>query len=229
MLYYILFSGSLSQQDAIIMFLFSIIVFFVSLSLHEFAHGFAAYKMGDLTPKVQGRLTLNPFKHLDLGGFLAFVFLGFGWAKPVQVNPLNFKKYRTGMRIVSVAGVLMNLFIGLLAAGIYAILLATIGFESGAMTYVQLLLEMFMLVNSSLAIFNFLPIFPLDGFNFISTFLKPNNKFLNFNLRYGSRILFGILIGSMIFELMFGIDILYWLITILYRYVFMPIALLGVL
>ena len=76
MLYYILFSNNLSQQDAIITFLFSIIVFFISLALHEFAHGFIAYKMGDPTPKVQGRLTLNPFKHLDLSGFLCFIFWG---------------------------------------------------------------------------------------------------------------------------------------------------------
>ena len=90
------------------MFLISVVVFFISLAMHEFAHGFVAYKMGDPTPKMAGRVTLNPFKHLDLMGFLFFIFFGFGWAKPMPVNPLNFKKYKKGVRLVSIAGVLTN-------------------------------------------------------------------------------------------------------------------------
>lgn len=229
MIYSVLFNNQQNAQEAIIMFLFGIIAFFVSLAMHEFAHGFVAYKMGDPTPKAQGRLTLNPIKHLDLTGLLCFMFFGFGWAKPVQINPLNFKKYKKGIRLVSVAGVLMNVLLGLLSAGIYAILMATVGIHGEAMLYVYQLLAMFMLVNSSLAIFNFLPIFPLDGFNFISTFLKPNNKFLSFNVKYGNKILLGVLLGSLIFELLFGFDVLYWLMSLLFNYVFMPIALLGVL
>jgi len=217
-------SNNLAIEDAIIMLIFSIVVFFISLALHEYAHSLAAYKMGDLTPKMQGRLTLNPLKHLDVSGFLAFLFLGFGWAKPVQINPLNFKKYRTGMRIVSIAGVLMNVFIGLLAAIIYAVLLATVGASSEVMVYIYLLLEMFMVVNSALAIFNFLPIIPLDGYNFITSFMKTENKFIRFNLRYGNILLFGVLIANIVLS-RFGFNIL----SILYNYVFTPIKYLGVL
>jgi len=218
-------SGGIPSDDAIIMFIFSVVVFFISLSLHEFAHGFAAYKMGDLTPKIQGRLTLNPFKHLDLTGFLCFLFLGFGWAKPVQVNPLNFKKYRTGMRIVSIAGVLMNVFIGLVAAVIYAILLATVGTSVQAVTYVYLLLEMFMVVNSALAVFNFLPFMPLDGYNFIASFFRSENKYSRFNLKYGTILIFSVLILNIILSRVFGFSIL----TLLYDFVFRPIKYIGVL
>ena len=225
MLFDTLLSGSTLTEENIIMFIFSIIVFFISLALHEFAHAYAAYKMGDLTPKVQGRLTLNPTKHLDLSGFLCFMFFGFGWAKPVQINPLNFKKYRTGMRIVSVAGVLMNVFIGLLSAAIYAILLTTVGIPSKAMLYVYLLLEMFMIVNSALAIFNFLPIMPLDGFNFLTSFFKSENKYTRFNLRYGTILLFVVLILNIIVDRYFNFNIL----TLLYDYVFTPIKFLGVM
>lgn len=228
MIYSILFNNTLTPQEAVLILLIGLLVFFVSLSMHEFAHGLAAHLMGDRTPKLSGRLTLNPIQHLDLFGFLFFVFFGVGWAKPMPVNPLNFKKYRTGMRWVSIAGILANIVLGLLSAGIYAILLATVGIPSYAMEIVYLVLEYFMIVNSALALFNILPIYSLDGFNFISTFMKADNKFIKFNLRNGFKILFGILLGSMLIELLFNIDLFGWYLSLLYNYVFAPIALLGV-
>ena len=108
----------------------------ISLTIHEFAHGLAAVKMGDPTPKMAGRLTLNPFKHLDLKGFLLFILLGVGWAKPMPVNPMNFKKFKKGTRIVSIAGVLANFIIGLLAAIILAIIFANVGSASVGLSYV---------------------------------------------------------------------------------------------
>ena len=78
------------------------------LSLHEFAHAFAAVKCGDITPKLNNRYTINPFAHFDLVGLLSFLLVGFGWAKPVPVNPNNFNKYKRGLFFVSIAGVLMN-------------------------------------------------------------------------------------------------------------------------
>ena len=106
MLYYILFNDYYTPREAVIVFLITIFVYLISLTLHEFAHSLTAYKMGDPTPKLMGRLTLNPFKHLSLGGFLMFVLLGIGWAKPVPINPLNFKRYRKGIRLVSISGIL---------------------------------------------------------------------------------------------------------------------------
>ena len=90
MLYYVLFGTDLSPQDAVVYFLFGILVFFVSLTLRELARGAVALKLGDNTPKLAGRMTLNPAKHLDTAGFLSFVLIGVGWAKPMPINPLNF-------------------------------------------------------------------------------------------------------------------------------------------
>lgn len=228
MIYSILFDSSLSPQEAVLMLIISLLVFFISLSVHEFAHALAAYKMGDPTPKLMGRLSLNPMKHIDMSGFLFFIFLGVGWAKPVQCNPLNFKKYKTGTRIVSIAGICANVLLGLLSAGIYAILLATVGINSYAMEIVFVVLKYFMIVNSSLALFNLLPIFPLDGFNFVSSFMKTENKFIKFNLKNGYNLMFAILIGSILIDLLFGFDIFSWYLSLLHNYVFVPIALLGV-
>ena len=211
-----------------LMFLISILVFFVSLSAHEFAHGLMALKMGDKTAKLAGRLTMNPLKHLDKSGFLCFALLGVGWAKPIPINHLNFKKFKTGMRLVSLAGIFANILLGLLSAGLYAVLLITVGAEIVAMQYVYLILEYFMLVNSFLALFNILPIHPLDGFNFVASFMRNDNKFIRFSLKNGFKILLGALLFGLFTQLMFGFDILDWYLSILYNYVFIPIASLGV-
>ena len=228
MLYYLLFNNYYTPMEAVIVFLITVFVFMISLSVHEFSHALVAYKMGDITPKATGRLTLNPFKHLSLSGFLWFIILGIGWAKPVPVNPLNFKKYRTGIRCVSIAGITANVVLGLLAAIIYTILAATVGFSSVAMDYVFLVLQYFMIVNSFLALFNLLPIYPLDGFNFVSSFLRADNKFIQYNVKNGYKILLVMLLICLLIEILFSFDILTWLLSLLYNYVFVPIALLGV-
>lgn len=230
MLYYILFNTDLTAQEAVTHFLITIFVFMLSLSIHEFAHALTAYKMGDPTAKAMGRLTLNPLKHLDMSGFLFFVFLGVGWAKPVPINPLNFKKYKKGTRAVSISGVLSNFLLGLISAIIYAILLATVGETGGvAMEYVYTVLAYFMFVNSFLAMFNILPIPPLDGFNFISTFMKPDNKYLKFMLRNGAKVILGVLLLSVLTDLLFGFDILTLYLSLINDFIYLPICFLGVL
>lgn len=229
MLFAILFNDGLAPEQAVLIFLISIFVFMFSLSVHEFFHALAAVKMGDNTPKVMGRLTLNPFKHLDMMGFLSFAIVGIGWAKPVPINPLKFKKYRTGIRWVSIVGILSNIALGLLAAGLHAILLNTVGMSSVAMEYVFLILQYFMLVNSYLAMFNLLPVYPFDGFNFISSFMRGDNNFLQFAIRNAFKILLGIIFVSLIFEVFLGFDLLGWYLSVLYNYVFSPIMLIGVL
>lgn len=230
MLYYILFSSSLTASEAVIHFLITIGVFMISLTLHEFAHAFAAFKSGDLTPKLAGRMSLNPFKHLDTSGFLFFILLGVGWAKPVPVNALNFKKYKKGVRWVSISGILANFLLGLISAFTVAILLATVGSNGGiAMSYVYSILMYFMLVNSFLVMFNLLPIPQFDGFNFFTSFAKVSNKFLVFMQKYGIRILIGLLLAGLVTDLLFGFDILTLYMSVLYDFVYLPVAWLGVL
>ena len=221
MLYYILFSSNLTAQEAVVIFLITIVAFFISLAVHEFAHGFTAVKMGDPTPKLAGRVTLNPFKHISLSGLLCFVLLGVGWAKPMPINPLNFKKYRKGIRLTSIAGILANFILGLICAIIFALIIA---FAPVSNVYI----EYFMLVNSFLALFNILPIYPLDGFNFVTSFMKADNKFIQYNVRNGFKILLGILLATVLIDLLFGFDILDFYLSLIYNYIYMPIGLLGV-
>lgn len=229
MLFSFLFNDIISPEDAVIFFLICVFVFFISMGLHEYAHGFVATKMGDPTPKAMGRLTLNPFAHISGSGFFCFMITGIGWAKPMPVNPLHFKKYKTGTRLVSIAGILTNVLLGLLAALTYLILMQTVGMPNIYMSYVYVLLDCFMLVNSYLALFNFLPIYPMDGFNFITSFMKTENKFIKFSIKHTFSIILGIILVSTMFEVMFNVYLIDSYLTLLYRYVFMPIAGLGVL
>lgn len=228
MLYYILFSSNLTAQEAVVIFLITIVAFFISLAVHEFAHGFTAVKMGDPTPKLAGRVTLNPFKHISLSGLLCFVLLGVGWAKPMPINPLNFKKYRKGIRLTSIAGILANFILGLICAIIFALIIAFAPVSNVYIEYIMLTLQYFMLVNSFLALFNILPIYPLDGFNFVTSFMKADNKFIQYNVRNGFKILLGILLATVLIDLLFGFDILDFYLSLIYNYIYMPIGLLGV-
>ncbi len=226
MLISILLNNNLDPLDAVIQFLMIVFVFTFSLSLREFFRAFAAYKMGDGTAKSMGMMTINPIKHIDPAGFLSFVLLGVGWSKPVPINPTNFKNYRKGIRWVSAAGVLVNFVFGLLASIVYLVFNRTLGCPNEAMGYFYLLLQIIMQINSFLVLFNILPIYPLAGFDFVTTFMKSNNKFIYFNYKNGVKILYGILIVSVVFELLFGFDLFAIYLNLLYNYLYLPIALI---
>lgn len=226
MLISILLNNNLDPLDAVIQFLMIVFVFTFSLSLREFFRAFAAYKMGDSTAKSMGMMTINPIKHIDPAGFLFFVLLGVGWSKPVPINPTNFKNYHKGIRWVSAAGVLVNFVFGLIASIVYLVFNRTLGCPNEAMGYFYLLLQIIMQINSFLVLFNILPIYPLAGFDFVTTFMKSNNKFIYFNYKNGVKILYGILIVSVVFELLFGFDLFAIYLNLLYNYLYLPIALI---
>jgi len=150
---------------------------FLSLSIHEVAHGWAAHKLGDDTAKNMGRLSLSPRYHLDPVGAICLFFFGFGWANPVPVNPRNFSKVKmkTGMVITSLAGPLANLILAFVSMFLLQILFR--GNMNSALFAVYLLLNVLVTLNISLAVFNLLPIPPLDGYKILSAVLPPKYYF----------------------------------------------------
>ncbi|MBQ6558170.1 MAG: site-2 protease family protein [Clostridia bacterium] len=147
--------------------LIGIPVTLIALVGHEFAHGLVSDKLGDPTPRSQGRLTLNPFAHLDLIGTILMILTGFGWAKPVMVNPRYYKNPKAGMALTAAAGPLANLIMAFAAMLIYAVLIVVnykfkLGWDRavGGIGYV---LYFFAVRNLCFMVFNFIPIPPLDG------------------------------------------------------------------
>ena len=206
MVWNILFGNYNAIQKILLLvaFVFSAML---AISFHEFAHGFAAYKMGDMTAKAQGRLTLNPVSHFDPFGLAMFLLVGFGFARPVPVNPYNFKKLRQGMIVVSFAGVIANFIQMLLAFGLmvgfgYAYLMHMTSVMYDFVYYLLYFLFYFSLyaclLNAVLIAFNLLPIYPLDGFRVVESVTPYDNVYVRFMRRYGQYILIGIvLIGFM--------------------------------
>ena len=159
----------------------------VAITFHEFAHGYAAYKLGDNTAKNEGRLSLNPLDHLDPIGSLLLLFAGFGWGKPVHVNPNNYTRrfsMEKGEAIVSAAGPIMNLVLAFIFAIIYYAIykFAGVAFRMSTVgEIVMLLIASTISINVGLGIFNLIPLPPLDGSKIIMPFLpyKAKQWFIN--------------------------------------------------
>lgn len=144
--------------DTIIMVLLRIVVVLLAISVHEMAHGFAAYKLGDNTAKYDGRLSLNPLRHLDPFGALCMLLFGFGWAKPVMVNPNYFKNHKRDMALTALAGPVSNFIMAYIGMLIYIHLCPILN-----NMYFTMFFFMFINLNIGLGIFNLIPIPPLDG------------------------------------------------------------------
>ena len=157
-----LLSGRMDFASVIVYILSSLAVIFLTLPIHEFAHGFAATKLGDPTPRFQGRLTLNPFAHIDYFGALCILLFGFGWAKPVGVNAYNFKSPKRDMAITAFAGPLSNLAVALISLFLFNLIGLFIN-TVGILFYIARFFLYIAFINVSLAVFNLIPVPPLDG------------------------------------------------------------------
>lgn len=164
------------SRDALIATLFTLPAVLVAITFHEFAHAYAATKLGDDTPMMQGRLNLNPVSHIDPIGFVLLLFAGFGWGKPVQINPRNFnRKYSmaTGEAIVSVAGPVMNFILAILFALVYGALykFAYTFILTQAGSILGTVVMYMIIINIGLGVFNLIPLPPLDGSKILVNFL----------------------------------------------------------
>ncbi len=174
-----------------------------AIVIHEVSHGYVALLNGDLTAKARGRLTFNPAVHFDLFGVVMVLLVGFGWAKPVPINPANFTKYKRGMLTVSFAGVCANILVAGICLLLFFLCIPLFYFVEINSEFAEVLVSLLFYVlycsvriNIMLALFNLIPIYPLDGYNIVNTFLKPYNKYQEFMVRYGSYCLIGLLVLS---------------------------------
>lgn len=173
-------------------------IIFIAITVHEYAHGYAALKMGDPTAKLSGRLSMNPLAHMDIVGALSMLIFGFGWAKPVPINPNNFKNHKKGTVIVSLAGPISNLFLAFLGSVLYGIF-RRIGFGNFSAQFSEIfygLLAQLILLNVCFGIFNLVPFPPLDGAKIVGAFLPYKTYF---KIMQYERYAFPILIVLMYF------------------------------
>lgn len=180
----------------------------LAISIHEFSHGYAAVKLGDDTPLIQGRMTLNPLKHIDPFGFLCLLIVGFGWAKPVMINPKNFKNPRRDDLLVSLAGPVSNLVVAFIFVGFMKLL----DMFAPVTTFTQIVWSVFsgtVSINLVLMVFNLLPIPPLDGHHILGSI--GGAPVWNFYHKYYEYLRFGMLLLIIfnVFDIVIGPPVQY--------------------
>lgn len=221
------------QYQQAFLFLSALII---SLSVHEFAHAFAAYRMGDDTAHRAGRYTLNPIAHLDPMGtvfllFMAFSGIGIGWARPVPVNPGAFRDPRRGMMVVAFAGPFSNLMqAGLAFAGLAAMQLAAAQITPGGfMVIASSWLLVFLQVNLMLFAFNLFPVYPLDGSKVLSGILpeKAARHLDFFNVKWGAKPLFALLLWEFLIPVKGPLGVLFDGVRVVIQQLWMILAQLS--
>ncbi|SDY89532.1 site-2 protease family protein [Tindallia californiensis] len=179
----------------------------IGLTIHEFSHGYTAYLLGDDTARNQGRLTLNPVAHIDPVGFFMLIFAGFGWAKPVPINPYYFTDRRKGTFLVSIAGPLSNIVMAFLLTTLLGVLMRTVGTSFA----VQRIILSAVSINLVLAVFNLFPIPPLDGSKILMSLFPSRFEETFYQIeQYSVIILMILLVFGVIRNILFPIvDVLY--------------------
>lgn len=178
--------GGLSFTEIIIYIISSLAVIFITMPIHEFAHGFVATRLGDPTPRWQGRLTLNPLAHIDYMGAAAILLFGIGWARPVSVNPRYFKNPKRGMAITAIAGPVANVLLAFVFMLLYGVLGTIMKLISNVIvidglavfiTYVMFFFTYVAQISIYLAVFNLIPVPPFDGSRILFSFLPEKYYF----------------------------------------------------
>lgn len=170
----------LAIKEYLIDLLYVIPVIVISFTVHEYSHAWMAQKLGDPTPREEGRLSLNPLRHFDVVGFIVLILLRYGWGKPVRVNPMYFKDPRKGMVYTAIAGPISNICLGVVSSLVlfFSTLYAWPIFFINFFTYM-------VLINIGLAIFNLIPIAPLDGSRVVSYF---SPRYATFMAQHGNMV-----------------------------------------
>ncbi|MGI8871866.1 MAG: site-2 protease family protein [Candidatus Limnocylindria bacterium] len=167
----------------------------IGITFHEFSHALIADQLGDHRPRALGRVSLNPVRHIDPLGALAFLLAGFGWGRPVPVNPYALRPGRSGMAIVAAAGPVANVVVAL----VFAIVFRALRLGDSTFGLVDQIVGNVVLFNVVLGLFNLLPIPPLDGYNVVLAFVPPRQAFaMQRYAQYGTLLLLGLILVSML-------------------------------
>lgn len=218
------------MAEIILYYVASVLAIFFVLVPHEFAHAAVAYANGDPTPKLNGRLTLNPLKHFDPIGFVMCALVGFGWARPVPINSANFKKYKVGLFTTAIAGVVTNYILAFIFYPLYVLSVKYLPDNIGTY-FLQTFLRLVYSYNLYIAVFNLLPLSPLDGFRVVESLTKPWNKARRFLGKYGYYILLALIVESFICNIVGRVvpfvnyfNVLSYVMTFATRYIGWPIT-----
>lgn len=206
-------------MEELVIYLYIIPAALIAVVLHEFGHAIVSHLFGDPTPKSEGRLSLNPIKHLDPFGILSLIIFGFGWAKPVIINPVYYKRPKLGMTLVGLAGPLMNFIIAILSFLMLKLILIL-----PYSRFIEILWTFFSVlatINIGLGVFNLIPIPPLDGSKIIGCVLpeRAYNEYMQYQ-KYGIFFMIGFVILITVIENLFGVSPISIVINAIYDFMF---------